>query len=225
MNTIGRLGRWKRVLNPRITVGAGGNSQLQVARADPLDIPLFNLESNATGDLLIIRGGVEQYLKMIDQQSTTNPSLASSLVSTSSIHSNSVRSSSHPSSPNMISPAISLPGTPRIGAKDVGNLDGGGVMTNVSSMIPVSPSVSSAGNRDGGDPDVETPMAQTSASKVTSSTPRSGPGSPIIGADLMSGIKDVVPLEILQSRVLTRPSTSTDSGVGSPASGRIRSRI
>lgn len=153
VNTIGRLGRWKRVLNPRNTVGAGGNSQLQVTPANPLDISPFNLESNATGDLLIIRGGVEQYLRMIDQQSTTNPSLASSLASstTSSIHSNSVRSSSHPSSPNMISPAISLPGTPRISAKDVGNLHGGGAMTNVSSTIPVSPSVSSAGDRDGGE--------------------------------------------------------------------------
>ena len=98
-------------------------------------------------------------------------------------------------------------------------------MTNVSSTIPVSSSVLSADDRDGGDPDVETPMAQAYASKVISSTPRSGPGSPIMGADLMSGIEDVVHLEILQSRVLTRPSTSADSGVGSPASGRIRSRI
>ena len=98
VNTIGRLGRWERVLNPRNTMGVGGTSQLQVARADPLDIPPFNLESNATGDLLIIRGGVEQNLKMIDQQSTINPPLASSLASTSSIHSSSVRSSSRPSS-------------------------------------------------------------------------------------------------------------------------------
>ena len=161
-STIGRLGRWKRVLNPRNTVGAGGNSQLQMARADPLDISPFNLEANATGDLLIIRGGVEQYLKMVDQQSTTNPPLASSLASstTSSIHYNSVRSSSHPSSPNMISPAISSPGTPRISAKDVGNLHGGEVMSNISLTIPVFPSVSITGDRDGGDPDVETSMAR-----------------------------------------------------------------
>jgi hypothetical protein len=153
VNTIGRLGRWKRVLNPRNAVGAGGNSQLQATPADPLDISPFNLEPNATGDLLMVRGGVEQYLKMIDQQSTTNHSLASSHASstTSSIHSNSVRSSSHPSSPNMISPAISLPGTPGISAKDIGNLHGGGAMTNVSSTTPVSPSVSSVGDREGGE--------------------------------------------------------------------------
>jgi len=153
VNTIGRLGRWKRVLNPRNSVGTGGNSQLQVTLADPLDISPFNLEPNATGDLLMVKGGVEQYLRMIDQQSTTNPLLASSHASstTSSIHSNSVRSSSHPSSPNMISPTISLPGTPGISAKEIGSLHGGGVPTNVSSAIPVSPSVSSAGDRDGGE--------------------------------------------------------------------------
>ena len=44
-------------------------------------------------------------------------------------------------------------------------------MTNVCSTIPVSPSVSSADDKDGGDPDAETPIAQTYASKVISSTP------------------------------------------------------
>ena len=151
VNTIGRLGRWKRVLNPR-NAAAGGNSQ--VILTDPFDISPFNLEPNATGDLLMVRGGVEQYLKMIDQQSTINPSsLASSHASstTSSIHSDSVRSSSHPSSPNMTSPTISLPGTPGISAKDIGNLHGGGAVTNVSSTVPVSPSASSSGDRDGGE--------------------------------------------------------------------------
>ena len=154
VNTIGRLGRWRRVLNPRNTVGTGANSQLQATPVDPLDVSPFNLEPNATGDLLMVRGGVEQYLKMIDQQSTTNPSsLASSHVSstTSSIHSNSVRSSSHPSSPNMISPTVSLPGTPGVSAKDIGAVHSGGVMTSVSSTVPVSPSASSGGDRDGGE--------------------------------------------------------------------------
>jgi hypothetical protein len=45
----------------------------------------------------------------------------------------------------------------------------------------------------------------------------------MMGTETMPAIEDVVPLEILQSRVLTRPSTSTGSGIGSPASGRIRS--
>ena len=141
VNTIGRLGRWKRVLNPRTAVGAGGSSQLLVTPVDPLDISPFNLEPNATGDLLMVKGGVEQYLKMIDQQSHASST-------TSSIHSSSVRSPSHPSSPSMISPSISLPGTPGIIAKEIGTLHGGGAITNVSSTIPVSPSTSSGCDRD-----------------------------------------------------------------------------
>ena len=154
VNTMGRLGRWKRVLNPRNTTNTGGNSRTQTTSVDPLDVSPFNLEPNATGDLLMVRGGVEQYLKMIDHQSTTNPpSLASSLASStaSSINSGSVRSLSHPSSPNIISPAISLPGTPGISGKDIGSVHGGGVVTSVSSAIPLSPSTSSTGDRDGGE--------------------------------------------------------------------------
>ena len=142
VNTIGRLGRWKRVLNPRTVVGTGGSSQLPVTPVDPLDISPFNLEPNATGDLLMVRGGVEQYFKMLDQQSHVSSTA-------SSIHSSSVRSSSHPSSPSMISPSISLPGTPGVSAKDIETLHGGGAITNVSSTTPVSPSGSSGGDRDG----------------------------------------------------------------------------
>ena len=142
VNTIGRLGRWKRVLNPRSAASASGSSQLLVTPVDPLDISPFNLEPNATGDLLMVRGGVEQYLKMIDQQ----PHASST---TSSIHSSPVRSSSHPTSPNMISPSISLPGTPGVNTKDIGSLNGGGtVLTSVSSTTPVSPSGSSGCDRD-----------------------------------------------------------------------------
>ena len=154
VNTIGRLGRWKRVLNSRNTAGASGDSRSQVTPADPFDVSPFNLEPNVTGDLLLVRGGVEQYLRMIDQQSTTNPSsLASSIASSaaSSIHSGSIRSLSHPSSPNMTSPAISLPGTPGVVAMDIGNLHGGGVTTSVSSTVPVSSSASSTADRDGGE--------------------------------------------------------------------------
>jgi len=153
VNTIGRLGRWKRVLNPRNSASTSGNSQLQMVPADHLDVSPFNLEPNATGDLLMVKGGVEQYLKMIDQQSTTNPSslaLSHASSTSSSIHSNSVGGSSGPSSPNMISPAVSLPGTPGLGTKDIGNIHGGAI-TNVSSAIPVSPSTSNTGDRDGGE--------------------------------------------------------------------------
>lgn len=142
VNTIGRLGRWKRVLNPRSAASAGGVSQLLLTTVDQLDISPFNLEPNATGDLLMVRGGVEQYFKMIDQQSHASST-------TSSIHSSSARSPSHPSSPNMISPSVSLPGTPGISTKDIGPLHGGGLITNVSSTTPISPSASSGDDRDG----------------------------------------------------------------------------
>ncbi|PCH43076.1 ras GEF [Wolfiporia cocos MD-104 SS10] len=59
VNTIGRLGRWKRVLNSR----APGRAPLNA-----LDVSAFNVEANETGDLLLVRGGVEQYLKMVENQ-------------------------------------------------------------------------------------------------------------------------------------------------------------
>ncbi|KAG2039064.1 hypothetical protein BDR03DRAFT_894502 [Suillus americanus] len=58
VKTIGRLGRWKRVSNSRQTVDTG--------LAVPANVSAFDLELNATGDLLMVRGGVEQYLKMIE---------------------------------------------------------------------------------------------------------------------------------------------------------------
>lgn len=61
VKTIGRLGRWKRVLNSRQTVDTG--------LAVPANVSAFDLELNATGDLLMVRGGVEQYLKMIEPAS------------------------------------------------------------------------------------------------------------------------------------------------------------
>jgi len=56
VNTIGRLGRWKRVLNSRSSVPAPHCG----------DLSTFDLEPNATGDLLAVRGGVEEYLKMLN---------------------------------------------------------------------------------------------------------------------------------------------------------------
>ncbi|KAJ8519267.1 hypothetical protein ONZ45_g3746 [Pleurotus djamor] len=58
VKTIGRLGRWRRVLNSRTTtrppLGACG------------DVSAFDLELTAQRDLLTVNGGVEQYLKMIE---------------------------------------------------------------------------------------------------------------------------------------------------------------
>ncbi|KAH0834180.1 hypothetical protein J3R83DRAFT_11489 [Lanmaoa asiatica] len=61
VKTIGRLGRWKRVLNSRQTVDTG--------IAVPANVSAFDLELSASGDLLGVRGGVEQYLKMIEPPS------------------------------------------------------------------------------------------------------------------------------------------------------------
>lgn len=58
VNTIGRLGRWKRVLNQR-------NSDRTRVDAG-LDVSAFDVEASETGDLLLVRGGVEQYLKMVE---------------------------------------------------------------------------------------------------------------------------------------------------------------
>ncbi|KZT68096.1 ras GEF [Daedalea quercina L-15889] len=60
VNTIGRLGRWKRVLNQR----SSGRTHLDAG----LDVSAFDVEASETGDLLLVRGGVEQYLKMVESQ-------------------------------------------------------------------------------------------------------------------------------------------------------------
>ena len=65
VNTIGRLGRWKRVLSPRAPV---------TPLSPTADATSFDLELNAAGDLFAVRGGVEQYLKMIDNAPAVVPS-------------------------------------------------------------------------------------------------------------------------------------------------------
>ncbi|KAF9221832.1 ras GEF [Gyrodon lividus] len=65
VKTIGRLGRWRRVLNSRQTVDTG--------IAVPANVSAFDLELSASGDLLGVRGGVEQYLKMIEPPSLDSP--------------------------------------------------------------------------------------------------------------------------------------------------------
>ncbi|GJE92944.1 ras GEF domain-containing protein [Phanerochaete sordida] len=71
VNAIGRLGRWKRVLNYRTTnaraplrapIGFGTNC---------VEASTFDVEASETGDLLLVKGGVEQYLKMIETQMVT----------------------------------------------------------------------------------------------------------------------------------------------------------
>jgi Gdp/GTP exchange factor required for growth at low temperatures len=60
VKTIGRLGHWKRVLNSRHAA--------QPPPEGSAGVSAFDLELNAEGDLLAVRGGVEQYLKIIEQQ-------------------------------------------------------------------------------------------------------------------------------------------------------------
>jgi Gdp/GTP exchange factor required for growth at low temperatures len=72
VNTVGRLGRWKRVLHSRSTI----HTPIGVCA----NVSAFDLELSETGDLLHMRGGLERYLKMIDQQ---NPVRAPHLLSSS----------------------------------------------------------------------------------------------------------------------------------------------
>ncbi|KAG7443324.1 ras GEF [Guyanagaster necrorhizus] len=60
VKTIGRLGRWKRVLNNRTTPRAPLGSYTHVSA--------FDLELSVSRDLLKVQGGVEQYLKLIEPQ-------------------------------------------------------------------------------------------------------------------------------------------------------------
>lgn len=60
VKTIGRLGHWKRVLNSRQAVHPVPERSAEVSA--------FDLELDVEGDLLAVRGGVEQYLKVIEQQ-------------------------------------------------------------------------------------------------------------------------------------------------------------
>ena len=80
VNTIGRLGRWKRVLNSR--------GPVQASMTVGVDVSAFDVEANETGDLLLVKGGVEQYLRMVESQmnvamerpSTTTMSTAATAV-------------------------------------------------------------------------------------------------------------------------------------------------
>ncbi|EMD35115.1 hypothetical protein CERSUDRAFT_116591 [Gelatoporia subvermispora B] len=60
VNTIGRLGKWKRVLHTR--------TPTRISLSPCLDISAFDVEASETGDLLLVRGGVEQYLKLVESQ-------------------------------------------------------------------------------------------------------------------------------------------------------------
>jgi len=65
VRTIGRLGRWKRVLKPKspILTAKAGPSAVVSGNA----VSAFDLEINASVDLLTTDRGVEEYLKMADR--------------------------------------------------------------------------------------------------------------------------------------------------------------
>lgn len=92
VKTIGRLGRWKRVLNSR----AATRAPLGVC----VDVSAFDLELSVSRDLLTVNGGVEQYLKMIEPQpgAASTPSQGSDRPILSPI------SSSAPKLPSLKSP-------------------------------------------------------------------------------------------------------------------------
>ncbi|KAJ3866204.1 hypothetical protein EV359DRAFT_37148 [Lentinula novae-zelandiae] len=66
VKTLGRLGRWKRVLN-----SGGGFSRMATACAD---VSAFDVELTVdSSDLLSSSGGVESYLRLVDGQSSQSP--------------------------------------------------------------------------------------------------------------------------------------------------------
>lgn len=74
VNAIGRFGRWKRVMNYR---SAGARAPLRPPLgfgAACVDATTFDLEASETGDLLMVRGGVEQYLRTIEMQISSRKS-------------------------------------------------------------------------------------------------------------------------------------------------------
>ncbi|KAI0692319.1 hypothetical protein BC835DRAFT_1357627 [Cytidiella melzeri] len=81
VNAIGRLGRWKRVLNYRTinALGAPNRPPLGFGSAC-IDASSFDIDGNETGDLLLERGGVEKYLKMLETQSARRPPPGRSLI-------------------------------------------------------------------------------------------------------------------------------------------------
>ncbi|KIY67631.1 ras GEF [Cylindrobasidium torrendii FP15055 ss-10] len=77
VKTIGRLGRWRRVLNNRQPLppsGEGGTT----------DVSAFDLELSVSRDLITVHGGVEQYLKMLDPPDAPLPAVAAPSPSTAS---------------------------------------------------------------------------------------------------------------------------------------------
>jgi GDP/GTP exchange factor required for growth at low temperature len=62
VKTIGRLGRWKRVLNSR--------SAARTSLGACVEVSAFDLELNAPQDLLTVNGGVEHFLRMAAPPST-----------------------------------------------------------------------------------------------------------------------------------------------------------
>lgn len=68
VNAIGRLGRWRRVLNYRTTSARAPMRPPIGLGAACMDATSFDLEASETGDLLLVKGGVEQYLKMVETQ-------------------------------------------------------------------------------------------------------------------------------------------------------------
>ncbi|KAK7688509.1 hypothetical protein QCA50_008047 [Cerrena zonata] len=60
VNTMGTLGRWKRVLHLRSPIRAPINASI--------DMSAFDVEPSETGDLIQVKGGVEQYLKLVENQ-------------------------------------------------------------------------------------------------------------------------------------------------------------
>ncbi|RDX47589.1 ras GEF [Lentinus brumalis] len=104
VNTIGRLGRWKRVLNSR--------GPVQATMTVGVDVSAFDVEANETGDLLLVKGGVEQYLRLVESQmngALERPSTTTMSTTTTAVASPPAKLPPLPQSPRSPSSMVRVP--------------------------------------------------------------------------------------------------------------------
>lgn len=102
VNTIGRLGRWKRVLNSR--------GPVQATMTVGVDVSAFDVEANETGDLLLVKGGVEQYLRLVESQmNVTIESTSTMSTTTTAVASPPAKLPPLPQSPRSPSSMVRVP--------------------------------------------------------------------------------------------------------------------
>ena len=123
MKTIGRIGRWKRVLNPKYSsrptsIGACGT------------VSAFDLEISAARDMLTTHGGVEEYLMMAGPVSSGGPAQQ-----TAPLSQHQVQVPSAPLLPIPTTPSPPIPNTVPVSSDRVYSVSPGNTQ-NSSSVAP-----------------------------------------------------------------------------------------